>query len=115
VAAFQPGFVTQAQERARCKGLPVTQPIDDAEAEKPRGFAVRANSILAFIECNDEPRPTLRDTIVDAMLLAQTPIQTKLAERRYHSTVNARTTASSVLTASLGSSSICKPRWPPFK
>src|SRR3954468_9207048 len=45
---------------------------EEAEAEKPNRFAVRANSILAFIECDDEQRPKLREAIVEAMLWAQT-------------------------------------------
>jgi hypothetical protein len=44
----------------------------EVEAEKRHSFAVRANSILAFIECNEEQRPKLRDAIVEAMLWAQT-------------------------------------------
>ena len=47
-------------------------PADEAEAEKLHSFAVRANAILAFIECNGEQRPKLRDAIVEAMLWAQT-------------------------------------------
>jgi hypothetical protein len=46
--------------------------IDEAEAEKLHRFAVRANSILAFIECNEKQRPKLREAIVEAMLWAQT-------------------------------------------
>jgi hypothetical protein len=46
--------------------------FDQAEAKKLQSFAVRANSILAFIECDEEQRPKLRDAIVDAMLWAQT-------------------------------------------
>ncbi|WP_168212805.1 MULTISPECIES: hypothetical protein [unclassified Bradyrhizobium] len=45
---------------------------DQAEDEKLHRFAVRANSILAFIECDDEQRPKLREAIVEAMLWAQT-------------------------------------------
>jgi len=45
---------------------------EEAEAEKRNRFAVRASSILAFIECDDELRPKLREAIVDAMLWAQT-------------------------------------------
>lgn len=45
---------------------------EEAEAEKRERFAVRANSILAFIECNEEQRPKLREAIVEAMLWAQT-------------------------------------------
>ena len=44
---------------------------EEAEAEKRHRFAVRANSILAFIECDDEQRPKLREAIVEAMLWAQ--------------------------------------------
>jgi hypothetical protein len=46
--------------------------VDQAEAEKRHRFAVRANSILAFIECNEEQRPKLREAIIEAMLWAQT-------------------------------------------
>jgi hypothetical protein len=46
--------------------------IDQSETEKRYRFAVRANSILAFVECDEEQRPKLRDAIVDAMLWAQT-------------------------------------------
>ena len=45
---------------------------EEAEAEKRERFAVRANSILAFIECNEDQRPKLREAIVEAMLWAQT-------------------------------------------
>jgi hypothetical protein len=45
---------------------------EEAEAEKRNRFAVRANSILAFVECDDEQRPKLREAIVEAMLWAQT-------------------------------------------
>jgi hypothetical protein len=45
---------------------------EEAEAEKRHRFAVRASSILAFIECDDELRPKLREAIVEAMLWAQT-------------------------------------------
>jgi hypothetical protein len=47
-------------------------PSDQAEAEKRDHFAVRANSILAFVECDEALRPKLRDAIVEAMLWAQT-------------------------------------------
>jgi hypothetical protein len=47
-------------------------PAEQAAAEKRERFAVRASSILAFIECNEEQRPKLRDAIVEAMLWAQT-------------------------------------------
>jgi hypothetical protein len=48
-------------------------PTDEtkAEAEKRHHFAVRANSILAFIEFNEDQRPKLREAIVEAMLWAQ--------------------------------------------
>ena len=54
--------------------MKVPEPIDqaEAEAEKLHRFAVRANSILAFIECGEEQRPKLREAIVEAMLWAQT-------------------------------------------
>ncbi len=45
---------------------------EDAAAEKRHRFAVRANSILAFIECDEEQRPKLREAIIEAMLWAQT-------------------------------------------
>ena len=47
-------------------------PVEEAEADKRHSFAVRASSILAFIECDDELRPKLREAIVEAMLWAQT-------------------------------------------
>ncbi|HEY5125764.1 MAG TPA: hypothetical protein VIJ35_00425 [Bradyrhizobium sp.] len=54
--------------------MKVPAPIDEAqaEAEKRHRFAVHANSILAFIECDEEQRPKLREAIVQAMLWAQT-------------------------------------------
>ena len=51
---------------------------EEAEAETRQRFAVRANSILAFIECDEALRPKLREAIVEAMLWAQT--QPKLPE-----------------------------------
>ncbi|XIA66731.1 hypothetical protein ACFIOY_12855 [Bradyrhizobium sp. TZ2] len=45
---------------------------EEAEAETRHRFAVRANSILAFIDCDEGLRPKLREAIVDAMLWAQT-------------------------------------------
>ena len=51
---------------------------EEAEAETRQRFAVRANSILAFIECYDGLRPKLREAIVEAMRWAQT--QPKLSE-----------------------------------
>jgi hypothetical protein len=47
-------------------------PLDHDEDEKLHRFAVRANSILAFVECPEQQRPKLRDAIVEAMLWAQT-------------------------------------------
>ena len=47
-------------------------PAEEAEADKRHRFAVRASSILAFIECDDELRLKLREAIVEAMLWAQT-------------------------------------------
>ena len=49
----------------------------DCRPKKPKPktrhqFAVRANSILAFIECDEELRPKLRKAIIEAMLWAQT-------------------------------------------
>jgi hypothetical protein len=51
---------------------------EEAEAETRQRFAVRANSILAFIECDEGLRPKLREAIVEAMLWAQT--QPKLSK-----------------------------------
>jgi hypothetical protein len=48
---------------------------EEAEAETRHQFAVRANSILAFIECDEEQRPKLRRAIIEAMLWAQTQPQ----------------------------------------
>ena len=45
---------------------------EEAETEKRHRFAVRANSILVFIDCDDERRPKLREAIIEAMLWAQT-------------------------------------------
>jgi hypothetical protein len=45
---------------------------EEAEAETRHQFAVRANAILAFIECDEEQRPKLRKAIIEAMLWAQT-------------------------------------------
>ena len=45
---------------------------EEAEVETRQQFAVRANSILAFIECHEELRPKLREAIVEAMVWAQT-------------------------------------------
>ena len=55
-------------------GHPLNNPMsaEEAEAEARHQFAVRANSILAFIECDEEQRPKLRKAIVEAMLWAQT-------------------------------------------
>jgi hypothetical protein len=47
-------------------------PINGVANAKRYRFAVRANAILAFVECDEEQRPKLRDAIVDAMLWAQT-------------------------------------------
>lgn len=60
--------------------IPLSKPLsaEEAEAETRHRFAVRANSILAFIECDDELRPKLREAIVEAMLWAQA--QPKLSE-----------------------------------
>ena len=49
---------------------------EEAEAEIRQRFAVRANSILAFIECDETLRPKLREAIVEAMLWAQTQPKT---------------------------------------
>ena len=56
------------------KGHSLNKPLsaEEAEAETRHRFAVRANSILAFIECDEGLRPKLREAIVDAMLWAQT-------------------------------------------
>jgi hypothetical protein len=55
-------------------GHPLNNPMsaEEAEAEARHQFAVRANSILAFIECDEEQRPKLRKAIVEAMRWAQT-------------------------------------------
>ena len=53
-------------------------PAEEAEAETRHQFAVRANAILAFIECDEEQRPKLRKAIIEAMLWAQT--QPKLTQ-----------------------------------
>ena len=45
---------------------------EEAETETRHQFAVRANSILAFIECDEEQRPKLREAIIEAMFWAQT-------------------------------------------
>ncbi|KRR29214.1 hypothetical protein [Bradyrhizobium retamae] len=50
----------------------LNKPISAEEAETRHQFAVRANSILAFIECDEEQRPKLRGAIIEAMLWAQT-------------------------------------------
>lgn len=50
----------------------MSKPISDQEAETRHQFAVRANAILAFIECEEEQRPKLREAIIEAMLWAQT-------------------------------------------
>jgi hypothetical protein len=47
-------------------------PSDQADAEKRDDFAVRANSILAFVECDEVQRRKLRDAIIEAMLWART-------------------------------------------
>jgi hypothetical protein len=57
--------------RPKGKLLRAPVPPDQAEAEKRHLFAVRANSILAFVECDEALRPKLRDAIVEAMLWAQ--------------------------------------------
>jgi len=55
-------------------GYSLNKPLsaEEAEAETRHHFAVRANSILAFIECDEGLRPKLREAIVEAMLWAQT-------------------------------------------
>jgi hypothetical protein len=50
----------------------VSKPISAEEAETRHQFAIRANAILAFIECDEEQRPKLREAIIEAMLWAQT-------------------------------------------
>ncbi|NOJ47294.1 hypothetical protein [Bradyrhizobium archetypum] len=49
----------------------MSKPTSAEEAETRQQFAVRANSILAFIECDEEQRPKLREAIIEAMLWAQ--------------------------------------------
>lgn len=60
--------------RSSLKQSSFKEPVsaEAAEADKRNRFAVRASSILAFVECDDELRPKLREAIVDAMLWAQT-------------------------------------------
>jgi hypothetical protein len=53
-------------------GHSLNKSIPAEEAEIRHQFAVRANSILAFIECDEEQRPKLREAIIEAMLWAQT-------------------------------------------
>ena len=53
-------------------GLPLNKPTPAEEAETRHQFAIRANSILAFIECDEDQRPKLREAIIEAMLWAQT-------------------------------------------
>ena len=91
---------------------------EEAEAETRHQFAVRANSILAFIECDEEQRPKLRKAIIEAMLWAQT--QPKLpasgfAEREAAHATSARAIAPAAFRASWGASSTCRPRWPPLR
>jgi hypothetical protein len=45
--------------------------LEESDDDKLHRFAVRANSILAFIECDEEQRPKLREAIIEAMLWAQ--------------------------------------------
>jgi hypothetical protein len=47
-------------------------PAEGAETARRHRLAVRANSILAFVECPEGQLPKLRDAIVDAMSRAQT-------------------------------------------
>jgi hypothetical protein len=47
-------------------------PAEGAETGKRRRFAVRANSILALVECPEQQPPKPRNAIVDAMSRAQT-------------------------------------------
>ena len=78
---IQPGYVALACELPllRVAGLgerdvAASKPAstDQTDTDKRQSFAVRANSILAFVECSEELRPKLRDAIIDAMLWAQT-------------------------------------------
>jgi hypothetical protein len=46
-------------------------------------FAVRANWISVFIECNAERRAKSRDAILAAMLWGAGPAETNLELRRY--------------------------------
>jgi len=48
---------------------------DQTEAEKLHHFAVRANSILASIECQDEQRPKLREAIIETVLWDADPAE----------------------------------------
>ena len=65
--------VREVESCNRCV-IPLNKPLsaEEAEAETRQRFAVRANSILAFIECDDELRPKLREALIAAMLWAQT-------------------------------------------
>ncbi|WP_141686440.1 hypothetical protein [Bradyrhizobium sp. LMTR 3] len=60
--------------RLQMVGHSLNKPMsaEEAEAETRHQFAVRANSILAFIECDEEQRPKLREAIIESMLWAQT-------------------------------------------
>ena len=50
------------------KSLDKLSAAEEAEAEKRHRFAVRANSILAFVDCDDERRPKLREAIIEEAL-----------------------------------------------
>ena len=78
---IQPGYIALACELPllRVAGLGESDapsrepaPTDQTEPDKRQSFAVRANSILAFVDCSEALRPKLRDAIIDAMLWAQT-------------------------------------------
>ena len=45
---------------------------EEAEAETRQQFAVRANAILAFIECDESLRPKLREAIVEGQRVPAT-------------------------------------------
>jgi hypothetical protein len=78
---IHPGYVTLACEQPLLRAPGTSEndalvktpvPDDPADPDRRQAFAVRANSILAFVECSDQQRPKLRDAIIEAMLWAQT-------------------------------------------
>jgi hypothetical protein len=73
-AAFSAASLAGEVEFPEMMVIPLNKPMsaEEAEAETRHQFAIRANSILAFIECDEEQRPKLREAIIEAMLWAQT-------------------------------------------